>query len=167
MTVTNTNTRIGTSTNLETGGTYDLLLMGYPDGFPEGRLEFGIDITPRKVTGVQKVVQVFVKTLMTTKGSNIIYPNQGTDFNSIAQQSNVTVDNSVLISELVTCVNDAATQTRRVLNTAGTDTNSMLSRVDIIGLETGQDSIFMALQIVTVSGVSASVAIPFPELDLK
>lgn len=167
MAITNKNARIGTSSNLETGGSYDLLMIRYPDGFPEGRLAFDIDVTPRKVTGIQKVGQTFLKILMTTKGSNVVYPAQGTVFPSLALNSNVTQENTALYSELYSAVKDAESQTKRSLNTVGTDKSSMLKKIDVIRLDTGEDSIVLYLALETEDGTSASLAVPFPELDLS
>lgn len=166
MAIKNTSPRIGTSTNLETGGTYDLLMITYPDGFPEGRLKFDIDVTPRKITGVQKVAQTFMKLLLTSKGSNVIYPDQGTAFNSLSSNSNIVSNDRVLYSELTAAVQDAATQTRTAMNTIGTDPASMLDRIEIAGLDVGDESITMFLVMQTMDGVSANLAIPFPEFDL-
>lgn len=166
MAIKNTNTRIGTAINLESGGTYDLLLISYPDGFPEGQLLFNIDNTPRKITGVQKVAQVFMKLLMTSKGSDVIYPSRGTSFPGLALNANIVRGDTVLYSELIEAVRDAESQTRATLNSARGDTASMLDRVEIIGLDIGEDSVVMFLRMQTLDGVTAKLAIPFPELDL-
>lgn len=166
MAIKNTNSRIGTTNNLETGGTYDLLLITYPDGFPEGQIKFDIDMTPRKITGVQKVAQTFLKLLMTTKGSNVIYPSQGTEFPTIAVSSNITSDDATLYADISAAIQDAAQQAKTTLNTIGTDTASMLDRVEIIGLDVGDESVTMYLSLQTLDGVRANIAVPFPELDL-
>lgn len=167
MSIKNTNRRLGTSNNLETGGTYDLLMISYLNGFPEGQIQFSIDSTPRKVTGVQKVAQTFMKLLLTSKGSNVIYPMQGTAFTGLAVNSNIVSTDTVLYAELAATIRDAEAQTRKSLNTVGTDTASMLSRVELIGLDVGVESVVMFLNLQTLDGVSANIAVPFPELDLK
>ena len=167
MAIKNTNRRIGTSSNLESGGTYDLLMIGYPDGFPEGRILFTIENTPRKITGIQKVGQTFLKLLLTSKGSNVIYPSQGTMFQTIAVNSNILANDNTLIAELSSTVQDAESQAKQVLNTVGTDLSSMLRRVSILGVDIGEDSVVMYLAIETEDGVSANLAVPFPELDLE
>lgn len=166
MAIKNTNPRIGTASNLEAGGTYDLLMIRYPDGFPEGQLLFDIDMTPRKITGIQKVGQTFLKILMTSKGSNVIYPSQGTVFPTLALNSNITLASTALYSELYSAVKDAESQTKRSLNTIGSDKSSMLRKVDVIRLDTGTDSIVLYLALETEDGTSANMAVPFPELDL-
>ena len=167
MSYSTKNSRIGTPSNLEEGGTYDLLMIRYPDGFPEGKLLFDIDMTPRKVTGLQKVGQTFLKVLMTSKGSNVIYPMQGTNFPSIALSSNITRDRSVLYSEVVSSLRDAESQVKSILNTKGTDKASMLRRIDIIRLDVGVDSIVLYVSLETEDGTSANIAVPFPETDLQ
>lgn len=167
MALKNKNKRIGTTTNLESGGSYDLLLVGYPDGFPEGRVLFNIDVTPRKVTGIQKVAQTFLKLLLTSKGSNVIYPSQGTVFPNLPSLYNILLNDGILYAEISAAVNDAAGQTKNSLNTVGSDTSSMLDRVEVIGLDTGTDSVVMFLSLQTLDGVSANIAVPFPELDLQ
>lgn len=41
------NSRIGTTSNLQTDGTDDLLLIVYADSYPEGQINFDLDSTPR------------------------------------------------------------------------------------------------------------------------
>lgn len=165
MTIANTNPRIGTSSNLATGGTYDILMITYPDGFPEGQIEFGFDDTPRKVTGVQKVAQLFTKTLLTAKGSDVIYPNRGTMFPVYTINANVVTNDQVLQSNLVSAVNDAFSQTKASLST-DPDPSSRLAQVQIAGFNTTDESVTMFIQIVTASGISAQVAVPFPQFGL-
>lgn len=47
---------------------------------------------PRKIAGLQKVVQVLLKCLMTGTGSDPIYPKQGTKFTEYTWYSNITQD---------------------------------------------------------------------------
>lgn len=167
MALKNTNARLGTASNLEAGGTYDLLMISYPSGFPEGQILFNIDNTPRKITGVQKVAQTFLKLLLTSKGSNVIYTNQGTIFPNLTTNGNIVSNDRVLYAELNAAVADAVDQTKQCLNTVGSDTSSMLSRVEVIGLDVGEDSVVMFLSLQTLDGVSANIAVPFPELDMQ
>lgn len=166
MTIKNTNSRIGTSSNLALGGTNDLLMITYPDGFPEGQIKFGIDSTPRKVTGVQKVAQTFVKLLTTTKGSDVIYPTRGTRFPNVAINANRTGNDQVLRSELTISVLDAEAQTKLAMNVS-TDPASQLAKVEIAGMDVGEEFIVLYVQLTTREGVSARVAIPFPEAGLS
>jgi phage baseplate assembly protein W len=159
-------TRLGISTNLAQGGLNDLLLIKYGDGFPEGLLDFDIDDTPRKVTGIQKVAQMFVKILFTSLGSNVLSPNQGTNFPTLTVNANITEDDSVFMADLVTEIRSAESQVKRILN-IGTDVASQLDSVTILGLDTGSESVTIYLRILTKAGAKAQVAIPFPQLDLK
>ena len=165
MAIANTNTRIGTTSNLPTGANYDLLMITYPDGFPEGQLLFNIDPTPRKVTGVQKVGQLFLKLLMTSKGSDVIYPNRGTDFSSFALNANLTVSDQILHSNLIKAIKDAEAQTRSATSSS-TDPASKLVSVVLAGIDTSSESIVLYMQMTTADGVTAQLAVPFPELGL-
>ena len=60
-------TRIGVSVNLPNGATHDLLMVRTPEGYPTGQLSFTFETTPRKITGIQKVAQFFLKILFTQK----------------------------------------------------------------------------------------------------
>lgn len=165
MAIANTNNRIGTTQNLVSGGTFDILMITYPDGFPEGQINFGFDDTPRKVTGVQKAAQLFTKLLLTTKGSDAVYPNRGTLFPVYIINANIITGDQVLQSNLVSAVNDAASQAKVSLST-DSDPSSRLSKVQIAGFNTSDESVTMFLQITTASGISAQVAIPFPQFGL-
>jgi len=167
MAIMNFNSRIGTTANLAQGGTYDLLMISFPDGFPESQLLFDISNEPRKVTGVQKVAQLFLKILFTSKGSDVIYPDLGTHFSSYTVHANKIMNDTLLYSEIITQVNDAAAQTRAILNVANTDPASQLASMDVLGLDVGTESIVLYLSMTTNAGVTASIAVPFPELDLK
>lgn len=161
-----TNIRIGTPTNLPTGATYDLLLLDFPDGYPESQLQFKLNDTPRKITGIQKVAQMFIKTLFTSKGSDVLNPNFGTQFTSNTINANRTgVDRDLYVS-IVSDVKDAETQCRSILNTTGSDDASMLDTLSILGLDTGNESVILYVKIKTVAGEVAQVATPFPVLDM-
>lgn len=166
MGTVNFSTRIGTPTNLATGGTYDLLLLSFPAGFPEGQIKFAIDDTPRKVTGIQKVGQTFLKTLFTNKGSDVIYPDRGTNFQSMTINANVTEDDNLFVSDLAQEIRNAEGQTKYLLNTMNADAASQLKEVAILSLDTSAESVTLYLRIVTVAGERAAIAVPFPQLDM-
>lgn len=158
--------RLGTIYNLPQDGTYDLLMISFENGFPEGLLKFDIDETPRKITGVQKVAQMFLKLLYTSQGSNVLSPNQGTNFSSLVNTANITDGDSVFNAELTTEVKSAESQVKRIMN-VGADLASQLDSITILGLDTSRESVVMYLRLITAAGARAQVAVPFPELDLK
>lgn len=157
--------RVGTATNLPVGGTYDLLMIKFPDGYPEGKLIFNIDDTPRAITGIQKVAQTFIKVLFTSRGSDVLLPNQGTDFSNLVMNANVQLTDTLFHTTLRDQINSASAQVKYNLN-AGADTASQLDTVDIIGLDGIKDAVTIYLQLTTMAGTSAQVAIPFPQLSL-
>jgi hypothetical protein len=163
----NFNQRIGTTSNLPTGATYDLLLISFPGGFPQSQLIFEIADTPRKVTGLQKVAQTFLKILFTHKGSNVILQNQGTYFSDYVVNANRTeTSDTALISDLTEQINDAQSQCQYILNTTDSDVASQLKTVQLLGIDVSKESIVIYLRILTNAGAMASIAVPFPQLDL-
>jgi hypothetical protein len=167
MGILNFNSRIGTTSNLPQGATYDLLLISFPNGFPESQLLFNIDNEPRKVTGLQKCAQLFLKLLFTSKGSNVFYPNQGTSFQSLVVNANKITSDPVLIANLNDAVTDATSQAKYILNTSGADPASQLASITPLGIDVGTESVVMYLSMTTGAGVNASIAVPFPQLDLN
>lgn len=160
------NQRIGTKVNLEEGGTHDLLIMGFPNGFPRGYVTFEITDTPRRITGVQKVVQVFLKCLLTTAGSDPIRPDAGTLFPDYAASSNIGSDIEELKRILRDEVKEAEKQTIRLLSSQNKDLSSQLASADILFANAVKDSITLGIKIVTRAGATASISIPFPQTDL-
>ena len=165
MAIKNTNKRIGTATNLVSGGTYDLLMITYPDGFPESQLLFDIAETPRKITGIQKVAQTFLKILLTAKGSDLIYPNRGTSFSVYTNNANRYAAEPTLMAELIDAVSDAEGQTKAAMN-SDRDPACQLSSATVAGMDTGETSVLMYVQLITNAGETAQVSIPFPQTDL-
>jgi hypothetical protein len=165
MALSNT-ARIGTATNLETGGTYDLLMVKFQGTFPEGQITFGLYDTPMKITGLQKVVQIFLKVLLTSKGSDPVYPSRGTFFPNLTTGANVAISDSLLLSELKDAIRDAETQVRSYLNVNTADITSCLDSVQVLGMDTIDEGVVMYLKATTLSGDFASVAVPFPEFGL-
>lgn len=162
-----TNSRIGIAVNLPTGATYDLLLIDHPDGYPESKIEFQFNETPRKITGIQKVAQFFLKTLLTRKGTDVINENLGTLFTDYTINANRTTGDRDLYVALTGQIRDAESQSKSILNTLGSDDASMLDQVGILGIDVSQESAVIYLKIQTIAGISAQVAVPFPELDMK
>jgi hypothetical protein len=161
-----TNSRIGTSVNLPTGATYDLLVLDYADSYPEGQLLFQFNNTPRKITGIEKVAQLFIKILMTRKGSDVINPSLGTFFNEFMYGSNRQLDDAQTNAQIQTQIADAQNQCIFLLNNASSDLASQMSTVTLLGLDSTSTAITIYLQLTTLAGQTAQVAVPFPQLDL-
>lgn len=164
---TSKNIRVGTSTNLQVGGSYDLLLVKFLGTYPEGQITFGLYDTPMKITGLQKVAQVFLKILMTTKGSDPFYPQRGTIFPSLTVGANLLTNDAAFISDLKDSITDGSTQTRECTNAYNSDLSSCLDSVEILGLDKIEEGVLMYLMIRTLSGEEASIALPFPEFGLN
>lgn len=162
----NTVSRIGTTNNLEDGGTYDLLVMGFPNGFPRGYVSFEISDTPRRVTGVQKVVQTFLFTLLTGEGSDPVRPRRGTGFGYYVGSANVGTDYEEMVAMVREAVQNAENQTKATLNSNNNDTSSQLAGIDIMYVEVTSETLNVGLRFNTLDGQSAGIAIPFPQTDL-
>ena len=163
----NFNQRIGTTSNLPTGATYDMLFISFPGGFPQSQLVFEIADTPRKVTGLQKVAQMFLKILFTHKGSNVIFPDQGTYFSDFTVNANrLENTDTSLQADLTEQITDAQSQCQYILNTSDSDPASQLQSVQLLGVDVSQESIVIYLRIITNAGAMASISVPFPQLDL-
>lgn len=158
--------RLGTIDNLETNGSYDILFVSFPSGFPEGKLGFEFTNTPRKVTGVQKVAQLFIYVLLTSKGADPVRPNFGTDFVKYIVGGNRDSDLDQTYSDVATYVNDAEGQVKSILNSRRADLSSQLSSIRLLSVTGASDSITLTIKVVTRNGEEAAVAIPFPQLDL-
>lgn len=158
--------RVGTVNNLEVGGTYDLLMVKIEGEYPEGNIKFGFYDVPMKITGLQKVVQFFLKCLLTTKGSDPFYPSRGTIFPNFTVNANLLVNDVTLMSDISEAIRDGSLQTESALNVNTTDASSTLDSVDILGIDRVPEGIFLYLQVRTLAGEFATVAVPFPEFGL-
>lgn len=160
------NPRVGTSVNLPNGAKYDILLIQTPQGYPVSQLSFDFGLTPRKIAGIEKVAQTFAKILFTTYGSDVIRKDLGTEFPNLVIGANTIGDVGELRMSVTQAVNDAESQTRQCLNGYSLDPSSQLRSATITTLDVGIDSITLYIRIITNSGTSAAIAIPFPQLNL-
>lgn len=156
--------RVGIDVNLPLNASYDLLLVSTPE-YPVGLVEFKFEETPRKITGIQKVAQLFIKTLFTRKGSDVLRPNSGTTFQEIVHGSNLQLDDTELQIALTDSISDAERQVKYSTE-IGNDPASTLSKIEVVGFSPSLESLNLYIWVVTAAGEKASVAIPFPELDL-
>lgn len=161
-----TNTRVGTPTNLQPGGSYDLLMVTFKDTFPEGQIGFDLYNTPMKITGLQKVAQIFLKTLLTSKGSDPFNPDRGTVFPQLTVNANRTLDDVTLLADIRDSVADCVAQVQNYLNVSIVDTSSALDTVEVLGLDAVEEGIVLYLHLTTLAGELAAVAVPFPEFGL-
>lgn len=160
--------RIGTLSNLSSKDTYDLLTFDFPDGYPNSQLTFTFGTIPRKITGVQKVAQVFLKCLLTSKGSDLLDPNAGTALPQFLRYSNITTDSSREIYSVITgSIRDAVEQAKYILNVPNTSRASQLESVEIRDLTIMEEGINIILKMLTRAGLEAQVAVPFSSTGLK
>ena len=160
--------RIGNTKNLEKNSRYDLLVYDYPEGYPTGLLALGFGKTPKRISGIEKVSQVFVKTLMTMRGSDVLHTTRGTEFPSFTGSRNLQSTNMTEIrADIRDAVVQATAQAKSILNTPLEGLTSQLERVEILGIGKLRDSTTLKLKLVTRAGETAPIALPFTSLGLK
>lgn len=158
--------RVGNSENLKRQDRYDLLLLSFPDGFPNSKLEFTLGENPRKITGLQKVIQVFIKCLMTGTGSDPIYPKQGTDFRNYVWYSNITESATAARAAITSAVKQASDQAKAILNSYLYSAESQLESVEVLDAVQGSETTIVKVRILTKAGVGAPIALPFNSTGL-
>jgi len=159
--------RIGTDKNLQSGGTYDLLMVKIDGVFPEGQISFGLYDVPMKITGLQKVAQHFLRVLLTGKGSDPFYPNKGTSFPLLNVGSNITESSQEIIADIKESISDAVKQTRAMLNPNNEDKESALDDVQLSGVTATEEGWIIVLYLITLAGEGAEVAVPFPAFGIE
>lgn len=160
--------RIGTTNNLDNNSRYDLLIFDFPDGYPVGSINLGFGKTPKRITGVEKVAQVFLKSLLTSSGSDVVYPTRGTEFPEFTGTHNLqTTDNAEAISLITNAIDSAAAQAKSILNRPTEGLSSQLESATLIGLEQIEDSTSVQIHVLTKSGETAPIALPFTSLGIQ
>jgi hypothetical protein len=168
-------TRLLVNVNLSDGGLHDLLFLEFPDGFANSRIDFSItdladkdDIGSyrfsRKVFGLQKLAQMYLKMLFTTKGSDPVRPDIGTTVFAAISRVNIPSP-EVLQSLLRADVRDAEAQVRAMTQGSG-DPDEILSSVTISKLEVADTAINIVLYLESESGAGIALHAPVPLLDM-
>lgn len=161
-------TRVGNTVNLENNSRYDLLIFDFPDGYPVGSINLGFGKTPKRISGVEKVVQVFLKTLLTSRGSDVVNGTQGTGFPAFTGSHNIqTTDNSEAMSLVTAAVANAEAQAKSILNLNTEGLTSQLESATLIGLEQVDDGTTVQIYVLTKSGETAPIALPFTSLGIQ
>ena len=161
------NSRLGTVTNLEQDGTYDILSLSFPKGYPNGAISLSWGNNPRRTTGVQKVAQAFVYCLFTTKGSDPIKPDFGTGFTEYLAFSNIAGASGEVTAEIIDAVEDAERQIKLLFGSNRNDRASQLRSAEVLHVDAREDAITLHVRIITKAGERAAVAIPFPQTNLE
>lgn len=158
--------RLGIGVNLPTNATYDILLVNTP-AFPVGAVTFSYSVpTSSKITGIQKCAQMFLKTLLTSKGSDLLNPAYGTNLPGLVIGGNSTLNYQELVSTVTTAIQDAITQTQAITNDTINDPASMLQSVVVLDISLNAlDSFSLALQLTTLAGEVGNISLPTPLLS--
>ena len=160
--------RVGNSSNLDDNSRYDLLVFDFQEGYPVGGITLGFGKTPKRITGVQKVSQVFLKTLLTSIGSDVVTYNRGTKFPEYTGTYNLqSTDNSEAKSLVTQAVKRAETQAKSILNVSTEGSSSQLDTVSLVGFDQTSEGVSVQIQILTKAGESAPIALPFTSLGIE
>lgn len=168
------NTRLIKDVNLPEGGTYDILFMDFVEGYPESKIVFSLASTAegsslegvsRRVTGIQKLVQQFLKVLLTKIGSDPLRPDRGTNFPEVISQGNLHSKGEtegMIRSDLALASDQLAAMTYN----RGSAYEQFQS-AELTGLSVGVNAIAISIQVTSVAGEGASIFTPFPRLDMN
>lgn len=170
------NPRIFTEFNLPSKGTFDLLIVQFKEGYPNSKLSFNfayfndegqfqqLDGVTRKVTGVQKVAQKFLYTLLSTKGTDAVNPFFGTDLPQMLAGGNLYSQGyaeSVISSSISDAVSQVVESTSR-----DPDPSSRLLSVELNNVQVGVNSVAAGMTVLTAAGDEAPIYVPFPRYDM-
>lgn len=160
--------RVGNTENLEGTSRYDLMVFDFPDGYPVGGINLGFGKTPKRISGVQKVSQVFVKALMSSLGSDVLHDNRGTSFPQFTGSYNIQTNNDIeAVSVLSAAVKRAEEQAKSTLNVITEGSTSQLESATLINVEQKDDYTSVNIQIMTKAGETAPIALPFTSLGIQ
>lgn len=171
------NPRIFTELNLPDNGTFDLLIVQFKEGYPNSKLTFNFAVfaedgetlnqlegVTRKVTGVQKVAQKFLYSLLTKRGSDAVNPDFGTDLSDILTGGNL-YSQGYAESIIGAAVSDAKDQVV-ALTSLEADAGSRLQNVELNSVQIGVNSVSATMTVFTAAGEEAPIFVPFPRFDL-
>jgi len=167
------NTRVIRDINLAEGGLYDILYLDLVDGFPNSKIVFSLASTAesissegvsRRITGLQKLVQQFLKLLFSSKGTDALRPNVGTSMSDIMRYSNI--GDRLGLSDMVR--SEVASAASQMIDASSSLSSpyEILQEASLVDLEIGQVSISIGMSIVSEAGDRASIFTPFPRFDL-
>ncbi len=167
------NPRLGTVNNLTPpgvntpAGTYDLNFLYFPTSFwPVGQISFDFGLEPTKITGIQKVAQIFLKCFFTPKGSDALNPSYGTKFGSMLVNPAPNFSSSTQALGIVQpSIEDAQTQV--VTLTSNNPPASALASVSTVSCVLEGGGLNLTLYLQTQAGAGAQIAIPQPQLNLQ
>ena len=97
-----------------------------------------------------------------------MYATRGTDFPEFTGTHNLqTTDNSEAISLITEAIERASAQAKSILNLVTEGLSSQLESATLIGLEQIEDSTSVQIHVLTKSGETAPIALPFTSLGIQ
>jgi hypothetical protein len=168
------NTRLIKDYNLPTDGSYDIFFMDLVEGYPDGKVVFSLATTAegsslegvsRRVTGVQKTAQLFLKILFTRAGSDPLYPNRGTYISDLIRTGNMHSEGEM--DGFVRQEVSSASEQVIALTSSAPNAGERLASAELTTMDIGVNMVSIGIRVITEDGEFASVYAPFPRFDMN
>jgi hypothetical protein len=138
---------------------YDIHFQGVPESRASGTkcFEFGFQ-APLKIAGFQALINRWVKTLMTPRGTDLLDKNYGTDFSSLIG-ANMTGDPALITDVVEMAIADTVDQVKKQDAVGLFDASEQLMSAEVLGYEQTDDGYAVWVRIRNVAGDSAEFAV--------
>lgn len=139
---------------------YDIHVQGLPETPEHGfKCMSFIYEAPLKVSGFQALINRWVKTLMTPRGSDLLDKQFGTDFGNLIG-ANFSANNYKLVQDTVNmAVSDANKQVSRQDSDGFFDASEQLASAEVVGYESVTGGFSVWVRIKNKAGDSAETAV--------
>jgi hypothetical protein len=139
--------------------TFDIYVQGVFSKDFEGPLSFTLGDTSAKISGVIKLSQIFLITLLTSRGSDIFDRNRGTDFSDLIGGNFSDLDEISLV--IKTSVREATRQIQEIQTQfLPVNTDEILRSAEVQRIDTLADSVFPYVLISSAAGSQTQVKLP-------
>jgi phage baseplate assembly protein W len=101
--------------------------------------EYMVDENPMSVTGTQKLIQQFIKLLLTTKGSDVFAPTLGGDLQQFVGTNFSPSNTSAIVAQVTLRVVETGIAMSLRQTAAGVSPNERLSDVQVLGVSVDPD----------------------------
>jgi hypothetical protein len=146
------------STVVDSGRTYDIDYVSW-DSEVVGKAQFEFGMTSKKVYGLVKGVNRYLKLLLTRRGSDVFAPEEGTFLEDITHMGGESV--SSLTSFTTIQLNDALSQVQVIQsqNVFPEDENISMVTLDNVDRVTS-DEVIIKITVIPEAGSSTTIYVP-------
>ena len=139
--------------------TYDLWLF---DSVGEGDLNLSFGSSPRAVTGIEVLVNMFTLLFLTSIGSDLAHPEIGSEIGSVVN-GNIGSSKTIFIDMVYTSVAEVVS-TISESQDSSTPADEFLSSVDILDVSISGTYLSVSVELESASGTTRTVIIPVQTL---